>query len=644
MDLKSRAEIKIMGDEYAGFYSCGLTMLGSSTMRRFTKTEENDTQTASDDSAVTMYSEDGMCLKCVTSISPYSEAYEIRTSFRNDSHEAVTLEMMTSFLLPGIKADKLHRILSFWSAEGRLKTDELREINMEHAWNNMAFRVEKFGNVGSMPVRKYFPFVALEDSETHTFTAVQLYSPASWQIELVIRAGDTVTLAGGIADRDFGQWTKKIMPGETFEAPKAVIATGNSLEEVCDKLVKAQHPDISPIDDHMGITFNEYCTTWGNPTIENLKKLADRIAGKGIQYLVMDSGWYADCGYWWEYRGDWSINKKRFPNGLKELADHIRSKGMIPGIWFEFEVVSSRSGIYDKCDHFVKKDGVPLTIGGARFWDMEDPYTDEFLTKNVIDNLKENGFGYIKVDYNDTMGMGCDGSDNDDGPGENLRRKVMATQNFFRKMKREIPELVIENCSSGGHRLEPSFMELASQASFSDAHEIPSLPIIAANLHRVIRPEQSQIWAVMRAKDDDSRIFYSLCATFLGRMGLSGDIYDLNDHQWELVDDAIAFYKEAAPVIKDGSTTCMISEPKSYNEPEGGQLVARQLGNRTLYVYHRFGNSAGIEEFIKRNGLDMPKLMSAKAGIDTENGLEIKKYGNAECDFSAEAWMIRKSD
>ena len=56
----------------------------------------------------------------------------------------------------------------------------------------------------------------------------------------------------------------------------------------------------------MGITFNEYCTTWGNPTIDSLKKLADRIAGKGIQYLVMDSGWYSDCGNWWEYRGDWT--------------------------------------------------------------------------------------------------------------------------------------------------------------------------------------------------------------------------------------------------------------------------------------------------------------------------------------------------
>ncbi len=613
--IQSKAEVKFTGDEYAGFYSCGLTMLGNSSMRRFTEVSENGNETK-------MLSEDGLELKVCTEKSPYSDAYEIKTFISNRSEKTYTLEMMTSFLLPEIKADRVHRILSFWSAEGRVKTDELCELNMEHAWNNMAFRVEKFGNVGSMPVRKYFPFVALEDSESHRFLAVQLYSPASWQIELVVRAGDTVTLAGGIADRDFGQWTKELKAGESFEAPKAVAAEGSSLEEVCDKLVKAQHPAISPVDDHMGIVFNEYCTTWGNPTIDKLKKLADRLEGKGIQYLVMDSGWYSDCGNWWEYRGDWSINRKRFPNGLKELTDHIRKRGMIPGLWFEFEVAAPRSGVFEDAEHFVKKDGVPLTVGGARFWDMEDPYVQEYLDKNVIGTLKDNGFGYVKIDYNDTMGMGCDGAE---GPGENLRKKVAATREYLKKMCREIPGLVIENCSSGGHRLEPSFMELVSQSSFSDAHEIASLPLIAANLHRVVRPEQSQIWAVMRAKDDDARIFYSLCAVFLGRMGLSGDVYDLNDHQWELIDDAIAFYKEAAPIIKNGSSCFIKTDAVRYNAPAGGQLVLRKYEDRLLYVYHRFENSVPLEEFIKK----YPNML-------TEYSV-IKHYGKADRDFSAEA-------
>ena len=615
----SKAEIKLTGDEYAGFYSCGLTMLGSSTMRRFTSVQEKD-------GLFEAVSEDGLKLSTRTTKSTVSDAYEVRTSFTNLSPKAVTLEMITSFLLPDIKADRVHRILSFWSAEGRVKADNLVDLNMEHSWNHMAFRVEKFGNVGSMPVRKYFPFVALEDSETKVFIAVQLYSPASWQIELTVRRDDTVTLSGGIADRDFGAWSKKVLPGQTFEAPMAVFAQGSTLEEACAKLVCAQQPAISPIDEDMGIVFNEYCTTWGNPTIDNLKKLADQIAGKGIKYLVMDSGWYSDCGYWWEYRGEWSINKKRFPNGLKELADYVRNKGMIPGIWFEFETVGYKADAFGDADHLIQKDGVPLTIGGARFWNMEDPYVREYLKRSVTDRLKEDGFGYIKVDYNDTLGIGCDG---DEAPGENLRRKVLATQAFFRTMREEIPDLVIENCSSGGHRLEPSFMQLASQASFSDAHEILSLPIIAANLHRVIQPRQSQIWAVLRAADSRERIFYSMCATFLGRMGLSGDVYDLNEEQWKLLEGAIAFYKEAAPIIKNGTTTQILTNVKRYNAPEGCQLVVRSYEDKILCVFHRFEHSCTLEEFCKAHYFELPA------------GTVLHSYGEAACDFSAEAAILQ---
>ena len=94
---------------------------------------------------------------------------------------------------------------------------------------------------------------------------------------------------------------------------------------------------------------------------------------------------------------------------------------------------------------------------------MEDEWVINYLGGKVIKLLKECGFGYLKVDYNDTIGMGCDGPES---LGENLRKKVQATQEFFRKIKAEIPEIVIENCSSGGHRLEPSMMELVSRQAF----------------------------------------------------------------------------------------------------------------------------------------------------------------------------------
>ena len=269
-----------------------------------------------------------------------------------------------------------------------------------------------------MPVRKYFPFAALENSETGEFVGIQLYCASSWQIEILCKDDDTLSVVGGLADGDFGQWRKTLDPDESFEAPKAAIAEGHSLAEVCDLLVKAQNPRISEVDSDMGIVFNEYCTTWGNPSFENVKRICDRIAGKGIKYLVIDSGWYG-TERWWESVGDWTVNENRFPGGMKPIADYIRSKGMIPGLWFEPEALAWGCRYFNDDSHILKKDGVPLTVGDRRFWDMEDPWVKEYLFEKVIKLLRSCGFGYVKIDYNDTIGVGCDGGESF---GEALRR------------------------------------------------------------------------------------------------------------------------------------------------------------------------------------------------------------------------------
>ncbi len=603
-------ELKLRKDAHNGGFSNGLTLCGSESTRGLERILEKDD--------VIVYKNSTNQYVTLNMVNN-NDTVEVSTIFENKGSESTTLEMLSSFALKGIKADKIHRLQSFWSAEGKLRTETTKELHLEPSWNRCGMRVEKFGNLGSMPVRKYFPFIALENSETHEFTAVQLYSPFSWQIEILCKEDETLSLVGGIADRDFGHWFKNITPGETFTAPKAVIAKGKSLYEVCDKLVKAQKPEISQLDQDMGIMFNEYCTTWGNPSLENIKKICDKLKEREVKYLVIDSGWYGKNEGWWASIGDWDVNYEKFPGGLKKASDYIRENGMIPGLWFELESVGRLSKHWDNTEHLLKKDGIVLTVGDKRFWDMSDPWVIEYLSNAVINTLKECGFGYIKIDYNDTIGIGCDGAES---LGEGLRQRVRASQDFFKKIKREIPDIVIENCSSGGHRLEPSMMELVSQASFSDAHETTAIPIIAANMHRVIKPSQSQIWAVMRGSDSDNRIYYSIISTFFGRMCLSGDIYDMTDRQWSLIEEGMDFYREAADIIKSGTTIKIENCVKSYNKPEGEQIVIRKYENKLLVIAHRFENSKEIiTDYLK----------SYKT---------VREYGALDSDFSAKAWLL----
>ena len=608
--MECYVELKLRKDAHNGGFSNGLTLCGSASTKGLERVLIKDDVIVYKNST-NQYVTLNM-VKC-------NDTVEVSTIFENKGSESTTIEMLSSFALKGIKADKIHRLQSFWSAEGKLRTETIEELHLEPSWNGCGMRIEKFGNLGSMSVRKYFPFIVLENSETKEFTAVQLYIPFSWQIEILCKEDETLSVVGGIADRDFGHWFKNIAPGETFLAPKAVIARGHSLDEVCDKLVKAQKPEISNLDQDMGIMFNEYCTTWGNPTFENIKKICDKLRNKAVKYLIIDSGWYGTNEGWWERVGDWDVNLEKFPGGLKKAADYIKECGMIPGLWFEPESVGRQSKYWDNTECLLKKDGVVLTVGDKRFWDMSNPWVMDYLNNTVIETLKKSGFGYIKIDYNDTIGIGCDGLES---LGEGLRKSVTATQEFFKKIKREIPDIVIENCSSGGHRLDPSMMELVSQASFSDAHETTAIPIIAANMQRVIKPSQSQIWAVMRANDSNSRIHYSIISTFFGRMCLSGDIYDLTAEQWEVIEEGMEFYNEVADIIKYGKTTKYENSTKSYNNPKGEQIVVREFDNKQLVIAHRFEGSKEIS-------LDF-----------LQNYKIIKEYGVIDRDFTAKAWLI----
>lgn len=167
-------------------------------------------------------------------------------------------------------------------------------------------------------------------------------------------------------------------------------------------------------------------------------------------------------------------------------------------------------------------------------------------------------------------------------------------------------------------------MEISSQASFSDAHEISCIPIIAANLHRVIRPGQSQIWAVLRKEDSIQRLQYSLVNTLLGRMCISGDIYELSGEQWACIDEGMEFYRKAAPIIKDGKTILISCDTESYLKPVGEQLVIRQLGNQYLAIVHRFGESKAVAtDFL-------------------EGATVTATYGELSGDFSAKAWIYEK--
>lgn len=595
--MESLIQYKLTGDIYNEAYAGGCSMRNSESVRKLKFSEQTDESIGEQLQVNTiMMDEDGhrlihhlVWLKNM----PY---VRISCTFENQSKRDCCLEMFESFSLGGLSPYMqgdgngtlwLHRVRSVWSQEGRHETIPVEDLQLEPAWDPHAVRCERFGQAGSMPVNRFFPFAAIEDRKNHIFWGAQIAHPASWQME-VYRKDNGLALSGGLADRELGHWMKHVEPGKNFTTPEAIVSTAqtDSFDIFTGRLTTAGLVEgflkAPESEQDLPIVFNEYCTTWGNPSHENICEIVDAIKGKGFKYFVIDCGWYKENGIPWDIgMGDYEVSSELFPDGMEKTVQVIKDAGMIPGIWFEIENVGSASRAYHLTEHLLHKDNVVLTTYFRRFWDMQDPWVDEYLTDKVIGTLKKYGFGYMKIDYNETIGIGCDGAES---PGEALRKNMEATVLFIEKVKEEVPGIVLENCASGGHRLEPKMMSVMSMASFSDAHECEEIPIIAANLHRVIHPTQSQIWAVIRQDDSLKRIAYSISNTFLGRMCISGDVTQLAPEKWNLIEQGIFFYGKIKDIIKEGQSYRYGPKIKSARHPEGWQALLRVGKNKQAYV------------------------------------------------------------
>ena len=601
--MESLIQYKLTGDIYNEAYAGGCSMRNSESVRKLKFSEQTDEFVGEQLQVNTiMMDEDGhrlihhlVWLKNM----PY---VRISCTFENQSKTNCCLEMFESFSLGGLSPYMqgdgngtlwLHRVRSVWSQEGRHEAIPVEDLQLEPAWDPHAVRCERFGQAGSMPVNRFFPFAAIEDRKNHVFWGAQIAHPASWQME-VYRKDNGLALSGGLADRELGHWMKNVEPGKNFTTPEAIVSTAHtdSFDIFTGRLTTAGLVEgflkAPESEQDLPIVFNEYCTTWGNPSHENICEIVDAIKGKGFKYFVIDCGWYKENGIPWDIgMGDYEVSKELFPGGMEKTVQVIKDAGMVPGIWFEIENVGSASRAYHLTEHLLHKDHAVLTTYFRRFWDMQDTWVDEYLTDKVIGTLKKYGFGYMKIDYNETIGIGCDGAES---PGEGLRKNMEASVSFFEKIKEEVPGIVLENCASGGHRLEPKLMSVMSMASFSDAHECEEIPIIAANLHRVIHPAQSQIWAVIRQDDSLKRIAYSISNTFLGRMCISGDVTQLAPEKWNLIEQGISFYGKIKDIIKEGQSYRYGPKIKSARHPEGWQALLRVGKNKQAYVViHVFG-------------------------------------------------------
>src|SRR6185503_4672982 len=170
--VESLAQVKLIGDAVSG-YAQGSTMRNSETVASLCYAGQEVLKNGPLTEIVTsLRSERGYACEHHLMYREVDESLTIRTDFRNEGTVTLTLEMLASFSLSGLTPCAeddapnrlfLHSFRSHWSAEGRHHCESVEDLGLESSWSTHAIRAERFGQVGSMPVRDYFPFIGMED-------------------------------------------------------------------------------------------------------------------------------------------------------------------------------------------------------------------------------------------------------------------------------------------------------------------------------------------------------------------------------------------------------------------------------------------------------------------------------------------------
>ncbi|MFI6123593.1 alpha-galactosidase [Streptomyces sp. NPDC051064] len=463
---------------------------------------------------------------------------------RNDGPEPLVVQSVSSLLLGGLPSPDVldvHRARNDWLAECRWSVEPLRVRLADigrgaHEHDSRACLA--VSSRGSWPTDGHLAMGALRDRTDGRTWLWQIESAAAWRWDTGEWRGGSWLAIGGPTDADH-QWREHLLPGAEFSTEPVALALGGGFEEALAALTayrraaRRPHPDLTALP----VVFNDYMNTlMGDPTTAKLLPLIDAAAEVGAEYFCIDSGWYDDDAEgWWDSVGAWLPSARRFPDGgLRRVIDHIRGRGMVAGLWLEPEVVGVRSPVAAALpdEAFVRRDGIRITEHGRHQLDLRHPAARAHLDAAVGRIVGEWGVGYLKLDYNITV-----------SPGGPLLGHARAWLGWLRSVLDRYPGLVIENCASGGMRMDGASLALAQLQSTSDQQDPLRYPPIAAAAPTAVPPEQGAVWAYPQPGYTDDEIAFTLGGALLGRIHLSGHLDHMSARQLALVRDALDTYK-----------------------------------------------------------------------------------------------------
>lgn len=275
----------------------------------------------------------------------------------------------------------------------------------------------------------------------------------------------------GLNDVDFA-W--KLTPGADFHTPEAVVVYSDAglggmsraFHRVCaEHLVRGKYARAP-----RPILLNNWEATYFGFNEEKLLKIAKTAADVGVELFVLDDGWFGHRDDDTTSLGDWYVDTGKLPQGMKHLTDQVHGMGLKFGLWFEPEMISPKSDLYEKHpDWAIRIDGrEPVQQRQQLTLDLSREDVQDYVYESVASHLRADGIDYVKWDMNRNFSNIGSALLPADQQQELPHRYMLGLYRVLERLVNDFPDVLFESCSSGGGRFDLGMLHYMPQTWTSD--------------------------------------------------------------------------------------------------------------------------------------------------------------------------------
>jgi len=204
---------------------------------------------------------------------------------------------------------------------------------------------------------------------------------------------------------------------------------------------------------------------WGMlPEQDHLNRIEGKARTKvAFDTYWIDAGWYGKCektSDWYPQAGSWFPNKQLYPNGLKAISDAAHKNGMKFLLWFDPERVYKGSQLdTEHPEWLLGRDAPWRTYAWEGFnenavLNLGIPEARQWITDCISQSIVENGIDIYRQDFNIDPLPFWRNNDAPDRQGYTEAKHIEGLYQFWDELLERHPHLEIDNCASGGRRID----------------------------------------------------------------------------------------------------------------------------------------------------------------------------------------------